>query len=123
MRKIILIVLLILTVPEISSQVRVLSETCLTHNSFDDRYGTYAPDGKAILFESNRDGNWEIYLMNNDGTDQKRLTFDGGNDRRPSWHPDGKKIVFESDRTGQFELYVLQLADKQLIKLTNTSNG
>jgi hypothetical protein len=47
-----------------------------------------------IVFRSNRDGNWELYVMNSDGSDQKNLTNNPGNDGSPSWSPDGKKIVF-----------------------------
>lgn len=40
-----------------------------------------------IVFESNRDGNWEIYVMNIDGSKQKRLTYDSAHDEFPSWSP------------------------------------
>ena len=38
-------------------------EIILSNNSADDRYASYSASGKQIIFESNRDGNWEIYIM------------------------------------------------------------
>lgn len=46
-----------------------------------------SPDGKIIAFSSNRDGNWEIYLMRVDGTAQRRFTFNNVDDLAPSWSP------------------------------------
>jgi len=45
-----------------------------------------------IAFQSNRDGQWEIYVMTGDGSSQKRLTEDGG--FFPKWSPDGKRIAY-----------------------------
>src|SRR5205085_11203593 len=53
----------------------------LTDNTTDDSYPSWSPDGSKIAFESNRDGNYEIYEMNADGSDQKRITDNGANDQ------------------------------------------
>lgn len=50
-----------------------------------------------IAFASDRDGNYEIYTMNPDGSDVKRLTFDSAFDSNPIWSPDGSKILFVRD--------------------------
>jgi TolB protein len=52
----------------------------------------------TIAFASTRDGNAEIYLMNEDGTNLRRLTENIDGDAFPVLSPDGKKIVFESNR-------------------------
>jgi TolB protein len=65
-------------------------------------YPVWSPDGTKILFVSERDSseemifpdNTEIYLMNSNGTGQKRLTRNPGNDCYPSFSPDGRKIAF-----------------------------
>src|SRR6266498_4340630 len=56
--------------------------------------GPFGGPPQIIAFQSNRDGNNEIYLMNPDGTDQTRLTFDAGNDQRPDISPNGEQVVF-----------------------------
>lgn len=56
-----------------------------------------SPDGSKIAFASYRDGNWEIYVMNVNGSDQTRLTFrPEWGDGSPAWSPDGSKIAFAS---------------------------
>ena len=40
-----------------------VAESFLTNHSSNDRYGSYSPDGQQILFESDRSGRWDIYLM------------------------------------------------------------
>src|SRR5260221_13145027 len=52
---------------------------------------TTSAQGK-IAFTSNRDGNNEIYVMNEDGTDVIRLTTDPAMDQGPAWWPDGGGI-------------------------------
>ena len=47
----------------------------------------WSPDGSRILFQSNRTGNFQIYVMNADGSDPVRLTNHHGNDYYPSWGP------------------------------------
>ena len=115
-----ILVFLIALSPQISiSQVKLVKETCLTNNDSDDRYASYSPNGDKIIFESNRDGHWEIYLMDFDGKNQKRITNGAGNNRRPGWHPNGKKILFESDESGSNELYTLKLANGKRRKITS----
>jgi len=50
-----------------------------------DRNPSWSPDGKRIAFESNRDGNWEIYVMNANGRNQRRLTNNPALDFSPVW--------------------------------------
>ena len=50
----------------------------LTNHAWYDDSPAWSPDGKGIAFASDRDGNWEIYLMNTDGSNPQRLTNDPG---------------------------------------------
>lgn len=85
-------------------------EVQLTHNTFDNRYASYNKYGNNIVFESNRDGHWQIYIMDINGNNQKRIINSKANDRRPTWHPYKSIILFESDRSGKSELYTFNLA-------------
>ena len=70
-----------------------------------DKSPRLSPDGRLIVFESERDGNWEIYVMNADGSDQTRLTENEAEDADPIWSPDGRRIAFLSNRDGRTEIY------------------
>ena len=48
---------------------------------------SWSPDGGRIAFDSLRDGNGEIYVMNADGSGQTRLTDNPASDGSPSWSP------------------------------------
>ncbi|MBI2151620.1 PD40 domain-containing protein [Candidatus Woesearchaeota archaeon] len=56
---------------------------------------SYSPDGRKILFSSNREGNKDIYVMNADGTNQINLTNSSLEEQNPIWSPGGSKIMFE----------------------------
>jgi Tol biopolymer transport system component len=60
----------------------------------DDSMPDFSPDGRRIVFTSNRDRQGEIYVMNANGSGQKRLTRRGGDDWLPRFSPDGTRIVF-----------------------------
>src|SRR5205823_753856 len=57
-----------------------------------------SPSGQRVAWVSERDGNLEIYSMNADGSDPRRLTNDFALDDHPAWSPDGKRLVFTSTR-------------------------
>jgi len=79
----------------------------VTFNTAADINPVWGP-GNQIVFESNRDGNWELYLLdvNGDGV-PVRLTDDSASDINAFWTPDGQSIYFQSDRDGNWEIYRL----------------
>ncbi len=60
----------------------------------------WSPDGSRIAFDSERDGNRDIYLTDADGRRVQRLTDDPANDGSPTWSPTGDRLAFSSDRDG-----------------------
>ncbi|MDE0466942.1 MAG: hypothetical protein OYL97_07780 [Candidatus Poribacteria bacterium] len=63
---------------------------------------------EKIVFSSNRNGNFEIYMMNPDGSQQVRLTNHRASDIGPVFSPTGKEILFVSDRSGERDLYIMR---------------
>lgn len=93
---------------------------------FAARGGSGAGESQGrIAFVSNRDGNWEIYVMNKDGSGQTRLTHDpsttndDGMDQGPVWSPDGSQIAFTSTHGGNPDIYVMHADGSNLTRLTN----
>ena len=85
-----------------------LQESRLTQviTDFNDFAPTWSPDGTRLAVQSLREGNWEIYVMDLDGSNPVRLTNHIAFDYRPRWSPDGSKIAFDSFRDGNWEIYV-----------------
>ncbi|MCP5054591.1 MAG: hypothetical protein GY940_45915 [bacterium] len=83
-------------------------EVNLTKHKGEDRNPNWSPDGKTIVFESNRDGNWNIFLIKPDGSGLLRVAHSPVDERKPSWHPDGKRILFEREREGRKELVLIK---------------
>ena len=69
----------------------------LTSGDGADLAPAWSPDRSRIAFQSNRDGNWEIYVMSANGTNVRRLTKDGAEDGEPGWSADGRQLVFTRD--------------------------
>lgn len=80
---------------------------------------TFTPDGKKILFASNKhecDGRkFELFLMNLDGSGLEQVTNFGGFTSFPEFSPDGKHLVFSSDKDAksryEFNVFVADWAD------------
>jgi Tol biopolymer transport system component len=70
----------------------------------------FSPDAKRIVFRSGRDGNHEIYLMNADGSNPRRLTNSKAINTMTAFSPDGRQVAFTSNRGGDYEIYTLDLA-------------
>lgn len=66
-----------------------------------------SPDGSRIAFMSQREGNWEIFVVNVDGSNMARLTNNRVNDGMPCWSPDGNFIAFASDEGGTWGIWVV----------------
>jgi len=77
-----------------------------------------------IVFSSDRDGNFEIYVMDADGSNKQRLTNDPASDEGASWSPDGSRIAFtffSKPRPSYCEIYVMDADGSNQQRLTNNS--
>lgn len=111
----------ILTTGDMSSKIRVVDingGTTKELSGKDDSFPAWSPDGERIAFSSFRDGNLEIYVMDADGTAQKRLTDHPRKDCFPAWSPDGERIVFSSDRDGNSEICIMGADGKNIVRIT-----
>jgi len=82
-----------------------------------------AAHGNKIALMSIRDGNWEIYSINTDGSDVKRLTNNGVNDGLPTFSPDGQFIAFVSDEGGKWALWAMNADGSGRRKLFGLNGG
>src|SRR5690242_6449134 len=84
-------------------------------------YPSPSPNAGRIAFASNRTGEFQIFVMNWDGTGLLQVTHDRGGNVTPSWSPDGRMIAFASteQRDGNAELYIMNADGSDQRRLTN----
>jgi TolB protein len=72
--------------------------------------GSFHPDLPLakVVFASNRDGNWEIYMIDPPMAGAQRLTSNSADDTEPALSADGRKVLFTSTRDGNKEIYVME---------------
>jgi hypothetical protein len=88
----------------------------LTYDSLEWLPG--AATAGRIAFHSNRDGNWNVYVMGGDGQKQTRLTENSAPDQAPVWSPDGTRLAFHSNRDGDWNVYVMEADGQEQTRLT-----
>ena len=76
----------------------------------DDLFPKWSADGTQLLFQSDRNGNWDIFLYDLHADTLLQLTIDTSNEQHPVWLPNKNQIVFDSDREGVRFLYKMDLA-------------
>jgi Tol biopolymer transport system component len=79
---------------EIYVITRAGGEVNITNDPDEDVDPAWSPDGKEIAWSSKREGTYNIYVANADGSAMKRLTASDAADLSPRWSPDGKRIAF-----------------------------
>ncbi len=69
---------------------------------------TWAAWTPRIAFVSDRNGDREIYTMNQEGTDMRRVTDDPAADENPAWSPGWTRLAFQSDRNGNWDIFTVK---------------
>lgn len=96
----------------------------LTSNRAADFSPIWSPDGKRLLFASNRDGDDELFVMDASGRNVRQLTRNRFMDLTPQWSPDGRLIAFASDRgrPGEPEIWVMRADGTRPRRVIATAN-
>jgi Tol biopolymer transport system component len=97
-------------------------ERWLTRGNSSDRQPAYAPDGKTVLFSSNRSGNLDLWSIATDGGTVRRITDDNAEDWDPAFTPDGKKIVWSSGRSGNLEIWIANADGSEAKQISHDGN-
>ncbi len=108
----------IFTAPIEKGPTRNLTRSSNAH----DKWARWSPDGRKIAFVSDKSGEEEIWLINQDGTGKPEQLTTGGKAMRfhPEWAPDGKRIAF-GDKDGK--VYVLTVADRKVVEIADNAYG
>ena len=106
--------------PDGSDQVR------MTLGTSNNQRAEVSPDGKQIVFASNRSGggsHFEIFVMNADGSDVRQLTTTpaANTNTWPRWSPDGDWIAFQSNVSGAFQIHAIRADGSEQRQLTDSA--
>jgi Tol biopolymer transport system component len=101
--------------PDGTDRVNITSESAAIDATPD-----WSPDGSRIAFVSDRDDpEFEIYVMDADGSGVERLTTNGLQHGQPTWSPDGTEFLFRSTRTGNSDLFAMNADGSNVRQLTD----
>lgn len=89
----------------------------LTELDIDAGAPALSHDGKKIVFNAG-DSNWDLYVMNRDGSDIKRLTANAGDNKWGAFSPDGSEIAFTSSRNGGWHIFLMKADGSDVRQLT-----
>jgi TolB protein len=70
----------------------------------------WSPRGDAIAYTQRTGSGHEIWIVDADGSNARRLTNGGGDNTSPAWSPNGRHIAFQTNRNGRWQIYAM-LAD------------
>ena len=88
---------------------------------WQDEEPQWSPDGTRVAFSSTRGGsrNFDIFVMQADGSGVTRLTDHPAPDQDPAWAADGKSLFFTSERNGRGEIYRVWIDSRKVDRLTS----
>src|SRR4029450_7227783 len=83
---------------------------------------SWSPDGRQLVFSGGKGGLTDLYIVDRDGRNLRRLTNDRNGDNQPQWSPDGRTIAFVSDRGPQTDFDNLKFSRWQ-VSLYHPASG
>jgi Tol biopolymer transport system component/DNA-binding winged helix-turn-helix (wHTH) protein len=92
----------------------------LIQSSRADHSPNYAPDGKRIVFVSDRSGVYQVWTADADGANQLQLTDTANPAGSPRFSPDGKSIVFDAQIEGSSNIFIINANGGESRNLTNS---
>jgi TolB protein len=87
----------------------------LTNGEYNDRDPVFRPDGGALAFSSQRDGGWDIYILDLASGTVQTLTDSPEYEAHPSWSPDSRQVVYERYINGHFRISIRRVEDRALM--------
>lgn len=78
----------------------------------------WSPDGTQIAFSSVRDGHWDLFLTDAEGSELTQLTDTECDELHPSRSPDGHRLVFQANPRRQWDLYLINVDGTGMTRLT-----
>ena len=95
----------------------------LTYDGTYNTHPAWSPDGRWIAYESRLQGQFDIWLIDPDGSVNVPLVSHPRSDESPTWAPDGRKIAFSSTRRGRADIYVVDVSGGNLRRLTRNAGN
>ncbi len=98
----------------------------LTDNTWQDEYPVWSPDRKKIAFSSNAKGNYDIFIMDADGSNIEQITSSSNKEETPAWFPDNKTIAYTKNMGGAFRsrdyIFMIDIHTKRNKKIITDYN-
>jgi Tol biopolymer transport system component len=82
----------------------------------DGKNPSWSPDGNNIAFQSNREGDFNIYTMTKEGAEQTQITYGNLDDLAPTWSPDGEWVAFVQHENG---IWLVNPGGVNLVRITS----
>ncbi len=95
----------------------------VTEGPFRDRQPVYSPDGRWLLFTSNRSGNLDVWRRDRTTGEIQRLTDHEAEDWDPALSPDGRQLLFSSNRSGRYQIWIAESDGSSPRRVTDFENA
>lgn len=99
------------------ASLQIIDKIQITTHQGSDIFPAWSPDGSKIVFASDRYGNYDLFIIEKDGSNLRRLTNDPIDEWAPSWSPDGTKIAFSTGPP--HNIWVIDTGGQNLTQLTD----